>query len=218
MRESILVVGAHPDDAEIGVGGTLAAYAARKHRTVMVNVRVPGGHNDGCHETRTRRFDEARRAAETLGVEMVTFGLERSDIRPDSRLIGVIERLMQNVQPTEVYTHWVGDSHPEHVALTQAVLAATRHNRYSVFMYEATVPGGLTEQSFHPQRFIDISDTIDKKMDSLASYETQVDRYGPGWMEAVRGRAAHRGFQIGRAYAEAFQVVKHVAPIADLRT
>jgi LmbE family N-acetylglucosaminyl deacetylase len=218
MRESILVVGAHPDDAEIGVGGTLAAYAARQHRALMVNVRVPGGHNDGCHETRSRRFDEATRAAGILGVEMITFGLERTDIRPNSRLVGVIERLLENVQPTEVYTHWVGDSHPEHVALTQAVLAATRHNRHSVFMYEATIPGGITEHSFRPQRFVDISNTIEEKMDSLASYETQVARYGPGWLEAVRGRAAHRGFQIGRAYAEAFEVVKQIAPIADLRT
>jgi len=218
MQESVLVLGAHPDDAEIGAGGTLAAYAARQHRALMANLRVPGGHNDGCPTTRSRRFDEARLAAAALGVEMLTFGLERSDIRPDSRLISVIERLLENIQPTEVYTHWMGDSHPEHVALTQAVLAATRHNRYSVFMYEATIPGGITGHSFTPQRFIDISDTIEKKMNSLAAYETQVERYGTGWLEAVRGRAAHRGFQIGKAYAEAFQVVKHVTEIADLRT
>ncbi len=216
-RESILVIGAHPDDAELGVGGTLAAYAARGHRTLMVNVRVPGGHNDGCPDTRGRRFDEGREAAEALGVEMLTFGLERNEIRPDSRLVSMLEGVVRKVEPTEVYTQWSGDSHPEHVALTQAVMAAARHNRYSLYMYEATIPGGITGQAFYPQRFVDISDTIDQKIASLAAYETQVERYGPGWLEAVRGRAALRGFQMGTAYAEAFQVVKHISEIPDLR-
>ena len=75
-------------------------------------------------------------------------------------------------------------------------------------MYEATLPGGISAHAFRAQKFVDISDTIDCKMASLACYETQLERYGPEWLEAIRGRAAYRGFQIGRRYAEAFQVVK----------
>ena len=54
-------------------------------------------------------------------------------------------------------------------------------------------------------------------MASLQCYETQVEIYGQGWLDAIRGRAAHRGFQIGRRYAEAFQVVKDLAEIPDVR-
>jgi len=86
-----------------------------------------------------------------------------------------------------------------------------------VYMYEATLPGGITGHSFRAQKFVDISDTIDAKIQSLATYETQLDRYGQGWLEAVRGRAAHRGFQMGTRYAEAFQVVKEIIPIWDAR-
>jgi len=217
MRECILVLGAHPDDAEIGAGGTIAAYAQRGHRVVMVNFRVPGGHDDSCDTTRSRRSGEADRAARVLGAELMSFGLPREAIKPNARLVGAIDRLLADLAPTAVYTQWHGDSHPEHVSLSRAVLAATRRNRCSLYMYEATIPGGISPHPFHAQKYVDISDTIDHKMDSLACYETQLERYGRGWLEAIRGRAAHRGFQIGGRYAEAFQVVKELSTIPDLR-
>ena len=217
MRERIVVFGAHPDDGEIGAGGTIAAYAQRGHRVMMVNLRVPGGSDDTCHHDRERRQAEADRAARALGAELLSFGLSRDAIQPNARLVSAIDQLLADVEPTAVYTHWLGDSHPEHVALSHAVLAATRRNRCSVYMYEATIPGGISTHAFRPQQFIDISDTIGAKMDSLTSYETQLERYGPEWLEAIRGRAAHRGFQIGRRYAEAFEVVKHLASIPDAR-
>jgi LmbE family N-acetylglucosaminyl deacetylase len=99
------------------------------------------------------------------------------------------------------------------VSLSRAVLAATRRNLCSVYMYEATIPGGITPHAFRAQKFIDISETVDAKMASLEAYETQLLRYGPEWLEAIRGRAAHRGFQIGRRYAEAFQVIKELGTI-----
>lgn len=217
MQERIIVFGAHPDDAEIGAGGTIAAYAGRGHFVLMVNVRVPGGNGDKSEEERRRRHTESTRAAEALGAEVHSFGLSREAIHPGAHLVSAIDDLLADVKPTAVYTHWIGDSHPEHVGLTRAIFASTRRNRCSVYMYEATLPGGITGHAFRAQKFVDISDTIDAKIDSLASYETQLDRYGQEWLEAVRGRAAHRGFQMGTRYAEAFQVVKEIVPIRDAR-
>ena len=79
------------------------------------------------------------------------------------------------------------------------------------------MPGGISAHSFRPQKYVDISDSIDAKVASLRAYDTQLRRYGEGWIEAIRGRAAHRGFQMGRSYAEAFQVVKEITAIEDLR-
>lgn len=217
MQERIIVFGAHPDDAELGAGGTMAAYARRGHYVLMINVRVPGGNGDSSEEEKRRRHQEATRAADALGAELFSFGFSRDAIQPTAHLVGAIDNLLADVKPTAVYTHWLGDSHPEHIGLTRAVLASTRRNRCSVYMYEATLPGGITGHAFRAQKFIDISETIDAKMDSLASYETQLDRYGTEWLEAVRGRAAHRGFQMGTRYAEAFQVVKEIAAIRDAR-
>jgi LmbE family N-acetylglucosaminyl deacetylase len=211
--ERVIVFGAHPDDAEIGAGGTIAAYAGRGHRVIMVNFRVPGGHDDSCHDTRERRRAEAGHAAAALGAELLSFGLSRDGIHATATLVGTIDKLLAEIDPTAVFTHWLGDSHPEHISLSRAVLAATRRNRCSVYMYEATLPGGISAHSFRAQKFIDISDTIDAKMASLTAYRTQLERYGEQWLEAIRGRAAHRGFQMGRRYAEAFQVVKELSQI-----
>ncbi|MBI4519141.1 MAG: PIG-L family deacetylase [Deltaproteobacteria bacterium] len=217
MRERILVFGAHPDDAEIGVGGTIAAYAQRGHRVVMVNLRVPGGNDDSFHHEKQRRQIEGQQAASLLGAELINFGLGRDGIQPDARLVSAFDQVIAEVRPTAIYTHWLGDSHPEHVALTRAVLASTRRNGCSLYMYEATIPGGISAEAFRAQKFVDISDTIESKMGSLSCYETQLEKYGQGWLEAIRGRAAHRGFQIGCRYAEAFEVIKEIAPITDLR-
>jgi N-acetylglucosamine malate deacetylase 1 len=217
VREMVLVFGAHPDDGEIGAGGTIAAYAQHGHRVVMATMRVPGGRDDGNEPERERRRAEGDCAARRLGAELLSFGLSRDAIQPSARLVTAIDQLLGDVKPTRVYTQWIGDTHPEHVALSRAVLAATRHNRCSVYMYEATIPGGISVQAFRAQHFVDISESIDAKIGSLQCYETQVERYGPGWLEAIRGRAAHRGFQIGRRYAEAFEVVKEIAAIPDLR-
>jgi LmbE family N-acetylglucosaminyl deacetylase len=218
MRERIVVFGAHPDDGEIGAGGTISAYAQRGHRVVMVSLRVPGGKDDTCHHDQERRRIEGAAAARTLGAELVSLGLARDAIQPNAQLVGALDELLGDVQPTAVYTQWLGDSHPEHVALSRAVLAATRRNHCSVYMYEATIPGGISAHAFRAQKFVDISDCIDRKMASLKCYETQLERYGPEWLEAIRGRAAHRGFQIGRRYAEAFEVVKDVATIPEFQS
>ena len=143
--------------------------------------------------------------------------LSREEIRPDARLIGEFDRMLREYQPSVVFTHWHGDSHPEHQATTKAVLAATRRNRCSVYMYEVTLPGGITPEAFLPQRLIDIGDTIDAKMAALNCHESQIEAYGDTWLEAIKGRSAFRGFQLGCRYAEAFQIVKDVTPIPDLR-
>ncbi len=213
--ERVIVFGAHPDDAEIGAGGTIAAYVHRGHRVVMVNFRVPGGRDDRCHDQREHRRAEANEAARLLGAELMSLGMPRHALQPNAHLVGVIDELLGRERPTAVYTQWLGDSHPEHVALSRAVLAATRRNLCSVYMYEATIPGGITPHSFRAQKFVDISDTIDTKMACLEAYKTQLSRYGREWLEAIRGRAAHRGFQMGRRYAEAFEVVKELSTIPE---
>jgi len=217
MQERIIVFGAHPDDTEIGAGGTIAAYTRRGHHVVMVHMRVPGGADDEVHHDRERRRAEGEQAARMLGAELITFGLSRDAIQPNARLVTAIDRVLTEVRPTAIYTHWLGDSHPEHIAMTRAVLASARRNTCSVYMYEVTLPGGISPDPFHAQKYVDISDSIDAKMASLACYETQVEAYGQAWLDAIRGRAAYRGFQMGRAFAEAFSVVKDITIIPDLR-
>ncbi len=75
-------------------------------------------------------------------------------------------------------------------------------------MYETTIPGGITEQSFRSQLYIDISDYIEVKVSALNCFDSQQLRCGPIWIDAVSGRAAYRGYQMNCKYAECFEVIR----------
>lgn len=77
-------------------------------------------------------------------------------------------------------------------------------------MYEQALPGGLSPSAFRGQAIVDISDTIDLKIQSVLAHESQVQNFTEQWIEGIKGRAAYMGFRINVKYAEAFEVVKHI--------
>ena len=98
---------------------------------------------------------------------------------------GVIERYEEldtngkakrKFKPDEIYCPWNHDSHQDHRAIAEAVIATTRKNDASVYMYEQTIPGGITPYGFKAQKYIDISNTFDKKIKSLEAHKSQIDR------------------------------------------
>ena len=113
--------------------------------------------------------------------------------------------------PQSVYTHSNNDSHQDHAAVTNAVIATTRKNDCSLYMYEQTIPGGIAPNPFRGQYYVDVSDTIMMKLDSIMAHRTQLDTYGPWWLEGVKGRAMYYGFKINVKYAEIFEVIKDIA-------
>ncbi len=74
-------------------------------------------------------------------------------------------------------------------------------------MYEQTIPGGLVGKGFKPQMVIDITKTIDRKLDSTSMHKTPIKNMDE-LLKGLKGRASYRGFQVGAEYAEAFEVVK----------
>jgi LmbE family N-acetylglucosaminyl deacetylase len=134
------------------------------------------------------------------------------DLSPDEIILGrkfvtLIDRIIHKYQPEAVFTQWIGDSHQDHQALTRAVMAASR-DLNNLFMYETTIPGGITENAFRPQLYIDISEAIEIKKNALDCFSSQKIRCGEPWIGAIVGRALYRGYQINTKYAEAFEVIK----------
>ena len=200
-QRNVIVFGAHPDDIEIGMGGTIKKLTDHNKLVIACIATVPDMHK--------RRKQEVERAANILGVTTIKHLNMRSDHFGFNReTVSAIDRVIQQYNPDAVFTHWTGDSHQDHINLTNSVLAAARHNHFNVFMYEQAIPGGITHASFRPQLYIDISPYIEAKVESILAHKSQSEKYGAGWMNGVRGRAMHRGFQIKVSYAEAFEVVK----------
>ena len=77
-------------------------------------------------------------------------------------------------------------------------------------MYEQTIPGGITSNPFRAQKYIDVSETLDKKLEAIRAHASQMHSHGDWWLYGIQGRAQYRGFQIRKKYAEAFETIKDI--------
>ena len=200
---NILAFGAHPDDIEIGVGGTLSKCSGEGHINVTGIVAT-------LPQDKEVRKEESEIAADILGIDIKLMDISFDDLFLSRELARRIDDVLDEHKPDIIFTHWNGDSHQDHNALTGGVIAAARTNKCSVYMYEQTLPGGIVPDSFNAQMYIDISNTMDEKVESILAHKSQHEKNGKWWLHGIWGRAMFRGCQINTEYAEAFQVVKRL--------
>jgi LmbE family N-acetylglucosaminyl deacetylase len=203
----VLAIGAHPDDLELGCGGTLAKLIDAGHRVeALVLTNGERGGDAG------RRPGEAERGGRFLGAAGIEV-LDFDDTRlPEAELdIGeAIERAMQRVDPDLVLTHSVNDQHQDHLAVHRATLRAARE-RSSVLCYES--PSATSD--FRPTVFVEIEDYVEVKSHAVAAHVDQRDKpYMTA--ERVRALATYRGGQAKVPKAEGYEPVRMVSPLEGL--
>ena len=205
MSKSVVAFGAHPDDIEIGMGGTIAKLSALGYDMNLVVATLP---NFTKIDKKEERRNEAIMSAKVMGCKIPQF----LDLAPEEIMFGrgfvtIVDEIINRHKPDVVFTQWIGDSHQDHQALTRAVIAASR-DLSNLFMYETTIPGGITENAFRPQLYVDITSTLDIKTNALDCFESQKNRCGHLWVDAIVGRCVYRGYQNNTKYAEAFEVIR----------
>lgn len=219
---NVLAVGCHPDDLEIGCGGTLARYVLAGHRVTMC---VVANGNMGHavimpEELRTIRHGEALRAAAVIGAELVE--LDVPDLEVDSANQATVIKLIEVIRrtrPDVILTHSPDDYMKDHIEVSRLVCDASFSA--SVPHFAASPAHGITPVwfmdtlagvGFLPEEYVDISDTIGKKIEALENHESQVkwmrDHDGIDFAEFVRICSRFRGLQCGAMYAEGFRAYK----------
>ncbi|MGA8220477.1 MAG: PIG-L deacetylase family protein [Candidatus Acidiferrales bacterium] len=220
----VLVVAAHPDDEILGVGGTAALHIQRGDsvQLVILTDGVSMRYSPECQLEARKHSQQAaaRQAAAVLGVEdLVIRELpdQRLDSLPLSQVITEVESLVRSFQPEIVYTHFGGDINRDHRTLAEAVLVATRPYAApyvrEVLMYEtpSSTEWGAPQLSppFQPNVFVDITDTLDKKLEAFACYSAEVcQEPHPRSLSALRDRARYWGSLVNRKAAEPFACVR----------
>lgn len=198
---NILAIGAHPDDIEFGCGGALAKYARKDHRLFLLV--MTGGGLGGSQSVRT---EEQKVSGEILGAEKIFWGgYEDTHLIVDVELISKIEAVIAEVKPDFIFCNFPDDTHQDHRHLAQAIMSATRYIR-NVLFFE-----GPTTQNFNPQVFVDISDTLDKKVEALQAHRSQVMKTNIedlSIVEVARSSANFRGIQGRVKFAEAFHSLR----------
>lgn len=206
---NVLVFSPHPDDAEIVMGGTIARYTKAEHRVLIVVVTVPN------HKGMRRQ--EAGKAAAILGAELRILDIDPYQLTFDRKLVETFDEVMKDFQPDVIYTSWLHDSHQDHITVSRATITAARKNDCPLYMYQQSLPSGITPYAFRAQVFVDTSDTIETQLSSVMAHESQFKNFGSQWIQGIRARATYFGFQLNVEYAEAFEVVKDILKIHQCR-
>ena len=200
-KANILAIGAHPDDIEFGCGGALIKYTRKGHRLFLLV--MTGGGLGGSVSVRTQ---EQEASGKILGAEKIFWGgYEDTHLVMDVDLIGKIETVIAEVKPDFIFCNFPDDTHQDHRHLAQAIMSATRYIR-NVLFFE-----GPTTQNFNPQVFVDISDTLDWKVEALQAHRSQVMKTNIedlSIVEVARSSANFRGIQGRVKYAEAFHSLR----------
>jgi len=203
---TVLAVGAHPDDMELGCAGTLALHSLRGDKVYLLVLTK--GEASGDADVRER---ECRESTKILGAcDLFMGGLPDTKVSDGRETIDVIENILDEVKPNIVYAPSSKDTHQDHRNAGYAVLSACRRCRV-ILLYE----GASTQRDFNPQVFVDIRDTFQKKIEATRAFGSQVGNHGmySKAMKAVEGLAKFRGYQAGVEVAEAFEVGKFIFEI-----
>ncbi|WP_412055957.1 bacillithiol biosynthesis deacetylase BshB1 [Bacillus haynesii] len=214
----ILAFGAHSDDVEIGMGGTIAKYTKKGFQIGICDLTQAELSSNGTVETRK---SEAALAAEILGASpRISLTLPDRGLFPSQAAIREAVAVIRKHKPKLVFVPYPKDRHPDHGHAAEIVEEAVfpagihkyedaekqpAHKVQNVYYYMIN--------GFHkPEFVIDISETINQKKESLAAYQSQFTRSRQsvetpltnGYIETVEAREKLLGKEVGVAYAEGF--------------
>lgn len=194
---NILAVGAHPDDVEIGCGGTLLKMRDLGHNIFILVMTY--GDFGGSPEVRVK---EQEKSAEHMGVSKVYWGGQKdTKIHVDSGTISLISNTIKDCEADIVFLPHSNDTHQDHRAVARCGITAARYIK-RVLQFELP-----TTVDFSPNIFIDISEYIDKKEETLRHHCSQLNKDNGSVVcldERVRAFAVFRGLQARAKYVEGF--------------
>jgi bacillithiol biosynthesis deacetylase BshB1 len=220
----VLVINAHPDD-ETRCAGTLAKLTKRGHSLGLVDLTDGEPTNFGSREV---RIEEAKRAAKVLGASFRETLQEPNRLLTDSiETRATVAYWVRRLTPKIVITMSEDPIHPDHVQLPKIVesgLFYARLNQWDQYAipsltrlqeYPAHMPNRLffsigrsTVNQLEISFIVDITETIDKKIEAITCYESQFQRAiktNPGQIERkYKSRTAYWGSHIDCAYGEPF--------------
>ena len=207
----ILAIGAHLDDIEIACGGTLAKAVESGH-TVKVLIMSKSGYTN--NSGKIQRSDELAvkeglNALHTLGIQDIDIlDFATKDIPFCSDVVHAIDLVLADFKPDIIFTHHPFDTHQAHEGVAKATIAAARRMN-TVFFYEPITPSGRSYVAFKPHLYVDIESTVKKKIESLKCHTSEYNKFGAeDWIEGVRCRSGFRGYEIGKKFAEAFEILR----------
>lgn len=218
----VLVVAAHPNNEIIGAGGTILKHIANGDEVywlIITGMTERQGFNKERISTRSQEIDKV--ASEVGFSEVVKLDYPTMTLSSASLIdmVPKISKIFNELQPEVIYTMNRSDAHSDHRIIFDAVMACTKSFRYPfikrVLMYETLseteFAPALSEKSFTPNYYVDITPHFFKKAQLAKIYESEIgDHPFPRSIRNMEALAVFRGASCGVEYAEAFQLIRYI--------
>ncbi|MDD3014266.1 MAG: PIG-L family deacetylase [Candidatus Gastranaerophilales bacterium] len=214
--KNVLIIAPHPNDETLGVGGTVLKHVEAGdvvHWLILTKPEESKWSKTELSE-RLKEVDNVGKKYGFKSMRRLNFLQDTLFDVPKSELMDVIRGNFELIKPDTIYLPFDSGFSGDYSAAFAAVMKAIKSFNIKagkILCYEIISTFDFTLESFKPNVFVDISDSIDKKLEIMNLYELEVQGYPmPKSIESVRSLAKIRGASIGTEYAEAFMLIREV--------
>ncbi len=218
MKNKILVVAVHPDDETLGCGGTLLKHKAngdKIHWLICTTLNKK-------HSYYQNRDKEIRKVTKLFSFNSVhSLSLETAKVDQYSmvELVEKISKVINKVKPNIIYLPFKEDIHTDHKKIFEASYSCTKSFRFpfikKIYMMEilseTEFAPSIKKNSFTPNTFVDISKFLNKKIQIMKIYKSEINKHpSPRSEKSIRALATFRGSTSGCKFAESFMLLKEI--------
>ena len=219
----ILVIAVHPDDETLGCGGTLLKHKANGdeiHWLIATDIKESEGYSILTIKKRNKEITKIEDLYGFTSVNKLDLSTSKVDTYSISVLVSKISSVINRIKPDIIYLPFKGDVHSDHKYIFDAAYSCTKTFRYpfikKIYMMETLseteFAPSTKEDSFVPNVFIDISNYMDKKIETMKVFENEIGEHPfPRSERNIRALATYRGATAGCDYAESFMLLKEVS-------
>ena len=218
----VLVVATHPDDETLGCGGTLLKHKANGdeiHWLIATDVKESEGYSVATIKKRNKEIKKVESLYKFTSVNKLNLSTTKVDAYSMSELVSKISHVINAVKPNIIYLPFKGDVHSDHKYIFDAAYSCTKSFRYPfinrIYMMEVLSETefsvGMQRDAFIPNTFVDIGGYMDKKIEIMKIFESEIGEHPlPRSERNIRALATYRGATSGCEYAESFMLLKEI--------
>ncbi len=214
----ILVIAVHPDDETLGCGGTLLRHKADGDEIHWL-IGTKTQEINPFYKIREKEIEKVSKLYDFNSVHNLHLKTMQVDEYTMSELIGKISKVINEVKPNIIYLPFKGDVHSDHRSIFEAAYSCTKSFRYpfikKIYMIETLseteFAPSTKEDSFIPNVFVDITDFMNKKLEIMKVFHSEMAEHPfPRSEKNLSALATFRGATAGCEYAESFVLLKEI--------
>jgi N-acetylglucosamine malate deacetylase 1 len=222
MKKIVLIVAPHPDDETLGCGGTICRLINEGHSVHWLIATDMRSSVDFTDQQISVRQAEIKKVANLYGFSSINqFKHSPSTLNeiPKKILISDFVDVLENIRPTDIYIPYRNDAHDDHQAVFDGIMSAAKSFRrlyiQRIYSYEVVseTDFGLKPEDggFRPNVFVDISNFLEKKLEILEQFESEISDFPfPRSRLVVESLARLRGSQCNSKAAESYMLIKEI--------